>query len=186
MNGQAMKRITPDELEDCARFINENREDIARGAYDIQIEKDWVRELPESDVLLVARSCPGSRLSVAQVTKSTDILRLLSEDDSGDVREAVADNPRTPAEVLTALSGDSASSVRMAVAENLKTPEASLERLATDKVNYVRWGVAHNESTPPAILKGLTKDPDKHVSDEAKQNPHTPKASWLGRLLGKG
>jgi Leucine rich repeat variant len=159
---------------------------IARGMYDIQIEKDWVRELPENDVLLVARSCPSSRMAVAQVTKSTGILQFLSEDDSGDVREAVADNPKTPATVLASLAGDPVSSVRMAVAENIQTPEASLERLAIDKVNYVRWGVAHNESTPQAILKSLTKDPDKHVSDEAKQNPHTPRASWLGRLLGKG
>jgi hypothetical protein len=186
MNEKAKEKIIPGELEDCVRFIEEHRDDIARGLYDLQIEKDWVRELPESDVLLIAKSCPGSRLAIASVTKSADILQLLSEDSSGDVREAVADNAKTPAGVLITLAGDSVSSVRMAVAENTKTPESSLEKLATDQVNYVRWGVAHNESTPPAILKHLTKDPDKHVSDEAKYNPHTPKASWLARLLGKG
>jgi hypothetical protein len=186
MRDSTSTKVIPADLNECINFISQHRDDIARGVYDIQIEKDWVRELPDSDLLLVATSCPGSRMAVAQITKSTDILRFLSEVDSGDVREAVADNPGTPATVLTALADDPVSSVRMAVAENVKTPERSLERLAIDKVNYVRWGVAHNESTPPAILKGLTKDPDKHVSDEAKQNPHTPKASWLGRLLGKG
>jgi len=186
MNDRAKQRIIPDELEDCLRFIREHRDDIARGLYDLQIEKDWVRELPESDVLLIAEFCPSSRLAIASIAKSTGILEFLSEDASGDVREAVADNAKTPAGVLMALASDSISSVRMAVAENLKTPEQSLEKLALDQVNYVRWGVAHNESTPPAILKNLTKDPDKHVSDEAKNNPHTPKASWLARLLGKG
>jgi hypothetical protein len=186
MNEKATERIVPGEFEDCARFIAEHRDDIARGLYDLQIEKDWVRELPESDVLLIAKSCPSSRLAIASITKSTDILQFLSEDASGDVREAVADNARTPASVLVALVGDSLSSVRMAVAENAKTPESSLEKLALDQVNYVRWGVAHNESTPPAVLKNLTKDPDKHVSDEAKNNPNTPKSSWLARLLGKG
>jgi len=186
MNEKATQKIVPGEFEDCARFIREHRDDIARGLYDLQIEKDWVRELPEPDVLLIAKYCPGSRLAIASITKSTDILQLLAEDDSGDVREAVADNARTPAAVLVSLAGDALSSVRMAVAENTKTPASSLERLALDQVNYVRWGVAHNESTPPATLKNLTKDPEKHVSDEAKNNPNTPKSSWLARLFGKG
>ncbi|HEX8186602.1 MAG TPA: hypothetical protein VF747_17675 [Blastocatellia bacterium] len=186
MKERPKEKIIPGELEDCARFIAEHRDEIAGGLYDLQIEKDWVRELSEADVMLIAKFCPGSRLAIASVTKSTDILQLLSEDASSDVREAVADNPKTPSGVLIALAADTASSVRMAVAENVKTPGSSLEKLATDAINYVRWGVAHNESTPPAILKSLTKDPDKHVSDEAKNNPQTPKASWLARLLGKG
>ena len=186
MNERAAQKIVPGEFEDCVRFIQEHRDEIARGLYDLQIEKDWVRELTEADVLLIAKSCPGSRLAIASVTKSTDVLQLLAADDSGDVREAVADNARTPAAVLVALVGDALSSVRMAVAENTKTPESSLEKLALDAVNYVRWGVAHNESTPPATLKNLAKDPDKHVSDEAKNNPNTPKSGWLARLFGKG
>jgi hypothetical protein len=186
MSEQAKQRIIPDELRDCVEFIAENRDDIARGLYDIQIEKEWVRELSEQDVLLLAQSCPRSRLPIASMTKSTDILGLLSQDPSADVREAVADNPKTPSGILAALAADSISPVRMAVAANVKTPASSLEQLATDSVNYVRWGVAHNESTPPAILKSLTKDPEKHVSDEAKNNPRTPKAGWFARLLGKG
>jgi hypothetical protein len=186
MKDSTSTKIIPGDLNECVKFISEHRDDIARGLYDIQIEKDWVRELGESDVLLVAQSCPSSRLAIASISKSTDILELLSRDSSGDVREAVADNPKTPASTLVALAGDTVSSVRMAVAANTKTPETSLAELASDRINYVRWGVAHNESTPPAVLKNLTKDPDKHVSDEAKQNPHTPKVSWLARLLGKG
>jgi Leucine rich repeat variant len=186
MKDSTSTKIIPADLNECGRFISEHRDDIARGLYDIQIEKDWVRELSDPDVLLVARSCPSSRLSIASMTKSTDVLQFLSEDAAGDVREAVADNPKTPAGTLTALARDSVSAVRMAVAANAKTHETSLAELAGDRINYVRWGVAHNESTPPAILKSLTRDPDKHVSDEAKTNPRTPKASWLARLLGKG
>jgi hypothetical protein len=186
MKDSTSTKVIPADLNECARFISEHRDDIALGLYDIHIEKDWVRELSEPDVLLLAQSCPGSRLTIASATRSTDILEVLSQDSSGDVREAVADNPKTPAVTLVALAGDAASAVRMAVAANAKTPGTSLAELAGDQVNYVRWGVAHNESTPPAILKDLTKDPDKHVSDEAKHNPQTPKASWLARLLGKG
>ncbi|HVG20435.1 MAG TPA: HEAT repeat domain-containing protein [Blastocatellia bacterium] len=186
MRDSARTKVIPADFNECGNFISEHRDDIARGLYDIQIEKDWVRELGESDVLLIARYCPGSRLAIASITKSTGVLELLSQDSSGDVREAVADNPKTPADTLVALAGDSVPSVRMAVAANAKTPDASLAALANDQVNYVRWGVAHNENTPTAILKNLTKDADKHVSDEAKNNPRAPKAGWLARLFGKG
>jgi hypothetical protein len=186
MNDLTITKIIPADFDECSKFISEHRNDIARGLYDIQLEKNWVRELSESDILLVAQSCPSSRPAIASVTKSTDILQFLSEDPSGNVREAVADNPKTPALILAALAGDTFSSVRMAVATNPKTPESSLEKLAGDSINYVRWGVAHNESTPPAVLKNLMKDLDKYVSDEARNNPHAPKASWLARLLGKG
>lgn len=186
MKDSTSTKIIPADLGECGNFISEHRDDIARGLYDIQIEKDWVRELSDTDVLLIAKWCPASRLSIASMTKSTDALELLSRDAAGDVREAVADNPRTPAGILAALAGDTVSAVRMAVAANAKTPETSLAQLAGDQINYVRWGVAHNESAPPAILKNLTRDPDKHVGDEAKSNPRTPKASWLSRLFGKG
>jgi hypothetical protein len=186
MEQPASTKIIPADFDECGRFISERRGDIARGLYDVHVEKDWVRELGEADVLLLARSCPGSRLAIASVTKSSDVLRLLSQDFSGDVREAVADNPKTPADTLAALSSDQVPSVRMAVASNAKTPADRLAGLAGDRVNYVRWSVAHNESTPPAVLKRLTEDADKHVSDEAKNNPHTPKSSWFARLLGKG
>lgn len=186
MKDSTSTKVVPADFDECSKFLSEHRSDIARGLYDLQLEKDWVRELSESDILLVAQSCPSSRLAIASITKSTDILQFLSEDFSGDVREAVADNPKTPASILVTLAGDSFSSVRMAVAANPKTPESSLEKLAGDSINYVRWGVAHNESTPPHVLKSLTKDSDKHVSDEARNNPRAPKASWLARLLGKG
>lgn len=186
MKQSASTKVIPADFDECGKFISGHRDDIARGLYDIQVEKEWVRELSEDDVLLLARSCPGSRLSIASVTKSADILQSLSQDFSGDVREAVADNPKTPADTLAALAGDPVASVRMAVASNTKTPAATLNGLSGDPVNYVRWSVAHNEGTPPAVLKSLTADADKHVSDEAKNNPHTPKSGWFARLLGKG
>jgi len=94
------------------------------------------------------RALPSSRLTIASATKSVEVLERLSLDDSLDVREAVADNLRTPAGTLNALSTDSAAAVRMAVAENANVSEANLETLAKDPVNYVRFGVAHNEKTP--------------------------------------
>ncbi|HKP87446.1 MAG TPA: hypothetical protein VJZ26_15190 [Blastocatellia bacterium] len=186
MNEHEKQKITPLDEDDCIKFVNEHREEIARGAYDLQLEKSWAKALDAADLLLIAKHCPSSRPVVAAVTKAAELLEALATDSDGSVREAVADNPKTPVKSLEALADDAVASVRMAVAGNLNTPAAKLEKLAGDAVNYVRWGVANNENTPPATLKSLTKDPDSHVRDQAKGNPNTPKAGFFARLIGRG
>jgi leucine rich repeat (LRR) protein len=186
MAEQAKQKIIPLDEDDCVKFVNEHREDIARGLCDVQIEKSWARALDPSDILLIAKHCPSSRPVVAAVTKAADLLETLAADPDGGVREAVADNPKTPVARLEALANDPVAAVRMAVAGNQNTPAAQLERLATDSVNYVRWSVANNEHTPAAALKNLAKDADSHVRDQAKSNPNMPKASLFARLIGRG
>ena len=186
MSEQEKQKIVPADVDDCVKFVNEHREEIARGLYDLQLEKSWARALDASDLLVIAKHCPSSRPAVAAATKASDLLETLATDADDKVREAVADNPKTPAKSLETLAGDPVSSVRMAVASNANTPVANLEKLATDSVNYVRWGVANNEYAPPATLKSLTKDPDSHVSRQAKSNPNTPKSGFFARLIGKG
>jgi hypothetical protein len=186
MSEQGKQKIVPADADDCIRFVNEHREEIARGLYDLQLEKSWAKALDASDLLLVAKHCPASRPAAAAATKAADLLETLAGDADEQVREAVADNPKTPMKSLETLALDAVSSVRMAVAGNLKTPTANLEKLATDSVNYVRWGVANNENAPPAVLKSLTKDPDSHVRNQAKSNPSTPKSGFFARLIGKG
>ncbi len=186
MSEQEKQKIVPTDVDDCIKFVNEHREEIARGLYDLQLEKSWARALDASDLLVIAKHCPSSRPAVAAATKASDLLETLATDADDKVREAVADNPKTPVKSLETLATDPISSVRMAVASNAHTPVAHLEKLATDSVNYVRWGVANNEYAPPATLKSLTKDPDSHVSRQAKSNPNTPKTGFFARLIGKG
>jgi len=185
MEDATKQKVIPEDWDDFVEFISHHRDEIARGSYDLRIEKDWARDLTTEDLLLLIEHCPSSRLTIASATKSVEVLERLSQDSSIDVREAVADNLRTPTSTLNALSTDSASSVRMAVAENANVSEANLETLARDAVNYVRWGVAHNEKTPPNVLQLVINDPDSYVSDEAKKNPNAPKRGLWSRLFKK-
>ena len=185
MEDATKQKVIPEDWDDFVEFISHHRDEIARGSYDLRIEKDWARDLTTEDLLLLIEHCPSSRLTIASATKSVEVLERLSLDASIDVREAVADNLRTPPGTLSALSTDSASAVRMAVAENANVSEANLETLARDPVNYVRWGVAHNEKTPANVLQLVISDPDSYVSDEAKKNPNAPKTGFWSRLFRK-
>jgi hypothetical protein len=186
MDNAAIQNVVLDDADECARFINQHRSEIDEGRYDLRIEKDLVRTLSDEDLLLLARSCPSSRLTIALVVKSPGVLEFLACDSSSDVREAAGDNARTPSNTLEKLADDPASSVRMAAASNPNTPQSTLEKLSRDSINYVRWGVANNERTPAAVLKNLAKDPDGHVQREAKNNPSCPKPGLFARLMGKG
>lgn len=183
MENATKQSIIPEDWDDFVKFIGQHRSDIAEGRYDLRIEKDWARDLTEDDLLLLIEHCPSSRLTIASATKSAAVLDALSHDASSDVREEVADNPRTAAATLDALSKDPAAAVRMAVAENSATSQANLEMLSSDQVNYVRWGVAHNEKTLASVLGRLIEDSDSYVKDEAKKNPNAPKRSFWSRLF---
>lgn len=183
MEDTVKQSVVPEDWDDFVKFIGQHRTDIAEGKYDLRIEKDWARDLTEDDLLLLIQHCPSSRLTIASATKSAAVLDALSRDPSSDVREEVADNPRTSASTLDALSKDPAAAVRMAVAENATTSQSNLEILSNDEVNYVRWGVAHNEKTFASVLGRLVEDPDSYVRDEAKKNPNAPKRSFWSRFF---
>jgi hypothetical protein len=185
MEDPAKQQIVPEDWDDFVEFIKTHRNEIADGAYDLRIEKDWARDLTDQDLLLLVKHCPSSRLTIATATKSVEVLEMLGGDPSSDVREAVADNLRTPGTTLDLLSRDSIAAVRMAVAENTNVSMDNIEALARDSVNYVRFGVAHNEKTATGVLQSLIKDSDSYVSDEAKKNPNAPKRGFLSRLLKK-
>ncbi len=185
MEDATKQKIVPEDWDDFVKFISAHRDEIAHGRYDLRIEKDWARDLTEEDLLMLIEHCPSSRLTIAAATKSVVVLARLAADDSSDVREEVADNPRTPNTTLDTLSEDSISAVRMAVAENVTTSASKLQILSNDSVNYVRWGVAHNEKTPSSVLETLIRDADSYVSDEAKKNPNAPKVGFWSRLFSR-
>jgi hypothetical protein len=186
MEETAKQKIIPEDWDDFVEFITQRRDEIARGYYDLRIEKDWARDLTDQDLLLLIEHCPSSRLTIASATKSVEVLDRLSRDALSDVREEVADNPLTPASSLDTLSRDSVAAVRMAVAESANVSEENLESLASDPANYVRWGVAHNERTRSSLLETLIRDPDSYVSDEAKKNPNALKSGFWSRMFRKG
>jgi hypothetical protein len=183
MENATKQSIVPEDWDDFVEFIGQHRSEIAEGRYDLRIEKDWARDLTDEDLLLLIEHCPSSRLTIASATKSAAVLDALSRDTSSEVREEVADNPRSLATTLDTLSRDPAAAVRMAVAENAATSAANLETLSGDQVNYVRWGVAHNEKALSSVLDILVEDPDSYVRDEAKKNPNAPKRSLWSRLF---
>lgn len=183
MENAGKQSVVPEDWDDFVKFIGQHRHEIAEGKYDLRIEKDWARDLTDEDLLLLIGHCPSSRLTIASATKSVEVLDALSRDVSSDVREEVADNPRTPAKTLDTLAKDPIAAVRMAVSQNATTSEQDLIPLSRDPVNYVRWGVAHNEKTPTDVLEQLIKDSDTYVSDEAKKNPNAPKSGFLARLF---
>lgn len=185
MDNPQPSTIIPEDWDDFVEFINQHRDEIAGGGYDLRIERDWASSLTEEDLLLLIEHCPSSRLTIASAARSPKVLEVLSRDDSAAVREAVADNVRVPPDILKTLSTDSVSAVRMAVAENQNVTVQDLESLSTDSVNFVRWGVAHNEKTPSNVLEPLVKDPDSYVSDEAKRNPNAPKRGLWSRMFGR-
>lgn len=183
MEDLTKQKIVPEDWDDFVQFINQHRNEIAEGAFDLRIEKDWARDVSNEDLLLLVRHCPSSRLTIASAAKAIEVLELLSRDDSSDVREAVADNVRATTGILDSLSSDSVAAVRMAAAGNANVSVENLATLSKDPVNYVRWGVAHNERAPASALELLIKDTDSYVSDEAKKNPNAPKRGFWSRVL---
>ena len=73
-------------------------------------------------------------------------LTKLSDDESEQIRETVAQNTNTPVEVLTKLSNDENKWVRVDVAKNINTPVEILTKLSNDESEYVRDTVDRNTS----------------------------------------
>lgn len=183
MGETAKSKVIPLDEDDCLKFIEAHREELARGEFDLQMEKEWAKALDVSDQLLLVRACPSSRLAIAKAARSVEVLELLARDSAGEVREAIADNAKTPAAILDILARDPAPAVRMAAAGNLNTPAGNFDHLARDEVNYVRWAVAKNTNAPTGVLELLVKDADAHVRDEAKKNPNAPRRGFFARLF---
>lgn len=185
MSELVKEKIVYNDLDDCMNFIEQRRDEIREGRYDLHLERDWAKALNADDLLMLARHCPAARLAIASATKTTELLETLATDESPEVREAVADNSRAASGTLDILAKDFIPAVRMAAASNANISTDSLKILVADSVNYVRWSVAHNEKTPADILEILIKDPDRHISDEAKKNPNAPRRGLFARLFKK-
>lgn len=100
-----------------------------------------------------------------------DVLRTLASK-RGDVRFAVASNPRTPPDVLRWVRRDK--SVHGALASNPSTPPDVLAMLSTQETGFTKHDVALNPSTPTDVLVTLSQDTNDFVVFGVIENPSTP------------
>jgi hypothetical protein len=112
---------------------------------------------------------------------SPDVLAELAVYEDSEVRQAVAENLKTPSEVLSGMSSTDDFYVRRRVARNPRTPVAVLTRLAGDQDRVVRWAVAGNPNTPKDLLTGMAEDRDDALRFAVANNPDAP-AEILTRL----
>ena len=118
-----MPIIKPTSAQDCINFLENHRSEIKSGTYNINIDKDLIKQLPENSLLFLAQYCSVSHSTLACSQHSPHaILEILAKDEDSSVRQAVASKPNTPTSVLEILMKDEHFSARQAVAGNPNTP----------------------------------------------------------------
>ncbi len=135
------------------------------------------------------------------------MLEVLAKDARWEVREAVVENPTTPAylrnamasddnhdvrarvaihtadqEVLARLSQDPDGLVRMYTSQNPACAIDLMSQLAMDKEWAIRAGVACNRNCPAALLSILANDSDARVRCDVAKNPNCTD-EILGKLV---
>lgn len=80
----------------------------------------------------------------------------------------IALNKSLPIEILELLANNASENVRYIVAMKGNLSANLFEHLASDSCETVRSRIAFNKRTPVSILKQLAQDPSKLVSDKAK------------------
>ena len=174
-----MPIINPPDAKTCSAFINQHKEEIIKGVYDIQTSPQWIDMLTSEELLLLFKYCPSSKIVLAGSKKvPPNGLASLAKDNDVSVLQQVAMNPNVPDDCLIALSKSPDDGVRKMVARNPKTPPNILEILSYDSNSKVREEVAENPNTPERIMEALAKDPDFGI---AYSLLHNPKAS--GKVL---
>ncbi len=92
-------------------------------------------------------------------------LRLLATDPNPKIRERVALDNHTPADVFEALARDSDDGVRACVARNENTPCDVLRSLVTDPSETVRGFLAVNFFVPEDAMARLAEDRSRTVRE---------------------
>ncbi|MEU3164149.1 HEAT repeat domain-containing protein [Streptosporangium sp. NPDC006930] len=130
------------------------------------------------------------RIMAEYDTLEPEIVHLLMEDQSSEVKEGLAahtalpdvlaalvdpkiragaaQNPRTTPEQRHTLARDPSALVRANLLKFVELPEEDLRLLAHDRSINVRWWLAVWPDTPNSILETLEQDPNDEVSEAAK------------------
>ncbi len=128
-------------------------------------------------VALFPPSCTSSNVRTYLLNHpnvTPELLMKLAQDESPQVRQAVASKANTSVTILFVLALDEDSEVRQKLASNSNTPITILERLAQDTAPSVRQAVVNNNNTPVALLEQLAHDDNLEILKAIAQNPHTP------------
>lgn len=123
--------------------------------------------------------------SAQQVRTSKRTLTALAEDPVCAVREAVARNRNTPADVLVRLAEHHPS----AVASNPSAPATLLAALAQHRRWAVQMALAHNQATPAEILQRMIGTADIRLRINLAGNvglPESDRLDLLETLLERG
>ncbi|HYG80404.1 MAG TPA: hypothetical protein VD861_08460, partial [Pyrinomonadaceae bacterium] len=168
-----MPTIKPTDANDCVQFINQYRDEIVRGVYDIQIEKDWVNAISNTELLFLIQHCRRPVETIALTATAENILEILARSNNFRIRRAVAENEHTSARLLEHLACDSDMYVRRCIVRHANTTLHILEILAKDADDDVRRLVAGDKRTPASLLEILGKDSDKSIRMTVAENPNT-------------
>lgn len=96
------------------------------------------------------------RVIANRIREGLEGLEDLAEDESEEVRAAVALHPNVPLEIIRKLSKDESEQVKEAVANCTRTPSDILEELIKES-RYIMVQVAFNKNTPANVLRTLFK-----------------------------
>ena len=94
-----------------------------------------------------------SEETIVKISKSVKVTNLSFDETSICLKEALADNEKTPKEKLHQLAFDKNSEVRKKVATNKKTSPETLAKLAFDDDSGVISYAVDNPKTPTSVLK---------------------------------
>ena len=120
------------------------------------------RRLPEEARWAVARNMQAS----------PELLKILANDRSEEVRSVAAAHPATPVPVLTALSLDPSIYVRASVALHPDTPEQGLSAAIRHRELFILRHAAANPSLPLWALRSMLNNSSRRVRADAVRHPN--------------
>ena len=109
------------------------------------------------------------RAEFASATRDPEMLDILAYDSSAYVRNRVARNKNTPADVLALLAQDIFVGVREAIPSNPNVTPDILTMMSEDSDPHVRSRVSWSPKTPMSVLEKLAEDEDGAVRDYAQR-----------------
>jgi hypothetical protein len=83
-----------------------------------------------------------------------------------------AEDSYTPAPILKTLANDESWEVREAVANNHHVLSTTLDKLANDESDFVRYAVSLNNNTSPQTLTMLTDDTNSDIKCNIAKHPN--------------
>lgn len=128
---------------------------------------------------VIADDVNQRRLQAGLPTTTEPQFRRLMRDPDWEVRQKVARNRKTPADILDSMANDTHPQVRIGVATNLATREKTFMTLARDQDTAVRSVVARFEFVPASVLALMATDPSINIRFEVASNLNTDKETLL-------